>query len=186
MRQPRRRVATVNAVFTPDHAGAPSIAAMTSVALARIAHDLHDCSAFSNIVDVLAGSARRSIGADGATVVLRESDRAHYVGEDAISALWKGQSFPIGTCLSGWSMIHREQVIVPDIRLDARIPLPLYTATFVRSMMMTPVVRDDEAVAALGVYWAHHHAATDEEQATLREIARLAATSLADPLAVHR
>jgi hypothetical protein len=46
------------------------------------------------IIDIIRGSARHILSADGVTFVLRENDRCHYVEEDAISPLWKGQNFP--------------------------------------------------------------------------------------------
>ena len=46
-------------------------------------------------------AARRLIGADGVTLVLREGHSCHYVEEDAISPLWKGQRFPMSACVSG-------------------------------------------------------------------------------------
>jgi hypothetical protein len=55
------------------------------------------------VVRVLRGSARAASGADGATVALRDDDSCHYVDEDAVGPLWKGQRFPLTQCISGWS-----------------------------------------------------------------------------------
>ena len=41
---------------------------------------------------------------DGVTLVLRDNGRCHYVEEDAIGPLWKGQRFPLESCISGWVM----------------------------------------------------------------------------------
>lgn len=125
-----------------------------------------------------AASARRLIGADGITLVMRNGHECRYVEEDAIGALWKGRSFPMGNCVSGWAMTHREQVVIPDIRNDPRVPLPLYAATFVRSLAMTPIVRDNEAIGAIGAYWATTHAATPQELLTLRALAQTAGAEL--------
>ena len=84
----------------------------------------------------------------------------------------------MGSCLSGWAMTHREQVVVPDIRTDARIPQQLYSATFVRSLVMTPIVRGNLAVGAIGAYWAMHHIASRDELIALRAIAEAAAPGL--------
>ena len=73
------------------------------------------------------------------------------------------------TCVSGWAMTHRQQVVIPDIRSDPRVPLQLYLATFVRSMAMVPV--GNPAVAAIGAYWATKHEATQSQIETLAAIA---------------
>jgi GAF domain-containing protein len=95
--------------------------------------------------------ARRLAGSDGATFVLREGDRCFYADEDSIAPLWKGQRFPIGECISGWTMLHGEPAVIPDIRTDERIPQAAYASTYVRSMVMVPV--GTPAGAAIGAYW---------------------------------
>lgn len=142
---------------------------LTSVlALSRA---LADCQSLEEATAKVAVNTRVLIGADGVTVVLRRDGRCHYVDEDAIGALWKGQDFPLGDCVSGWAMTHRQQVVIPDIRTDARVPLQLYLATFIRSLAMTPVERNGEAIGAIGVYWSHRHQATETELLALRAIA---------------
>ena len=143
-----------------------------------VARKLADCADIDSLAQTVAINARAFAGADGATVVMERDGRCFYVGEDAIGALWKGQDFPMGSCLSGWAMTHREQVVVPDIRTDARIPQQLYRATFVRSLVMTPIVRGNVAVGAIGAYWAMHHIASRDELIALRAIAEAAAPGL--------
>jgi len=121
--------------------------------------------------------ARTAANADGATFVLREGDRCFYADEDSIGPLWKGQRFPISSCISGWAMVHDEVVVVPDISVDERIPLEAYRPTFVRSLMMAPVGRD-RPVAAIGAYWARLHRATEEEQRQVLAVADAAAAVL--------
>lgn len=58
--------------------------------------------------------ARELVDADGATFVLRDERQCFYVDEDAIQPLWRGQRFPLDACISGWSMLHSEQVVVTD------------------------------------------------------------------------
>ena len=106
--------------------------------------------------------ASRRTGAQGATFVLREDDRCFYADEDAIAPLWKGQRFPIATCISGWAMLHDETAVVPDITVDERIPLEAYLPTFVRSLVMVPV-GSPTPVAAIGAHWSHHYHATPDE-----------------------
>jgi GAF domain-containing protein len=105
-----------------------------------------------DILEILRSSARAILRSDGVTVVRREGDDVHYVGEDAIAPLWAGQRFPICTCISGIAMMQREMVVIPDIRLDARVPHNAYLSTFVASMAMAPI-GVGEPVAAIGAYW---------------------------------
>ena len=145
------------------------------LALTRALADCHD---FEDLVASVAQRTRALVGADGATVVMRRNGRCHYVEEDAIGALWKGCDFPLGECVSGWAMTHRQQVAIPDIRIDPRVPQPLYMATFVRSLVMTPIERGREAIGAVGAYWASFHRATDRELLALRAIAESVAPCL--------
>lgn len=130
------------------------------------------------IADVVRRLARRATGADGTTFVLREGEKCFYVDEDAIAPLWKGQRFPLETCISGWAMTHGETAVIPDIEADDRIPLAAYRTTFVKSLLMTPV-GEPEPVAAIGAYWATRHLATDDEQQHLAVVAAATGRALA-------
>jgi signal transduction histidine kinase len=131
----------------------------------------------SAIAEIVRRAARQLVGADGATFVLRDRDRCFYVDEDAISPLWKGQRFPLDTCISGWAMLHQEQVVIADIYADARIPHDAYRPTFVKSLVITPV-RSDSASAAIGTYWAVQREAEPAELAFLQDLADAAAVAL--------
>jgi len=50
--------------------------------------------------------ARRLVGSDGITLVLRDGDSCFYAEEDSIAPLWAGQRFPMTECISGWAMLH--------------------------------------------------------------------------------
>ncbi len=126
------------------------------------------------IIDVLRRYARDIAGADGITVVLRDGEFCRYVAEDAVGPLWLGGIFPMGDCVSGWSMRKRETVIIPDIYLDSRVPHEVYRPTFVRSMVMTPVGAP-EVTAAIGAYWAELWTPTDATIERLETLARCAA-----------
>ena len=58
------------------------------------------------ITQIVRSVARKIIGADGATFVLRDNNLCYYADEDAISPLWKGSRFSIETCISGWAMMN--------------------------------------------------------------------------------
>lgn len=141
------------------------------------AHVLASAGSVLEIADVVRHLARGCCGADGATFVVREGDNCFYVDEDAIAPLWKGQRFPIETCISGWAMLHGEPAVVADIEKDERIPLAAYLPTFVRSLLMVPVGTPRPS-AALGAYWAGHHAASPDEVAALTRLATLTGEAL--------
>ena len=133
----------------------------------------------SSVIDIVRTSARKLVGADGATFVLRDGDQVQYVAEDAISPLWTGRRFPANACISGWAMLHRESVAIPDVRLDPRIPRDAYQPTFVRSLAMIPVNRK-EPIAAIGVYWATTHVPRPRELELLQSLADATATAVAN------
>ncbi|MGE2835360.1 diguanylate cyclase domain-containing protein [Mycobacterium sp. SMC-4] len=115
-------------------------------------------------------SARQLVGCDGATFVLRDREQCYYADEDAIAPLWKGNRFPMKACISGWTMLHRQAVVIPDIYVDARIPHEAYRPTFVKSLVMVPIRRLDP-VGAIGAYWADQRMPTDDEVALLQALA---------------
>lgn len=143
----------------------------------QLALDLSMARGLDEIMAVVRHGVRPLIGADGVTFVLRDGDKCHYADEDAISPLWKGKRFPLETCISGWAMMHRTTVAIEDIYVDDRIPHEAYRPTFVKSLAMVPVRRDDP-VAAIGTYWAQKHQPTPEEMTLLTRIANYAAVAL--------
>ncbi|HKU38983.1 MAG TPA: ATP-binding protein [Polyangiales bacterium] len=130
------------------------------------------------VVEIVRSTARKLIDADGATFVLRDGEQVFYAAEDAIAPLWQGQRFAASTCISGWAMKHRVLVCIEDIFGDSRVPHDVYLPTFVKSLAMVPVNRE-EPIAAIGVYWARHHLATERERELLQALADATATALA-------
>jgi signal transduction histidine kinase/ActR/RegA family two-component response regulator len=128
------------------------------------------------IIDIVRRAARKLVDADGATFVLRDGDKCHYVDEDAISPLWKGLRFPMETCISGWVMMHRRAAVIHDIYKDDRIPADAYRPTFVKSLAMVPI-RTQSPLGAIGTYWARPYHPSLEQVALLSSLAD--ATSLA-------
>src|SRR5271154_768979 len=74
------------------------------------------------VIEVVRATARMVFRADGVCFVLREGDLCHYVEEDAIGPLWKGQRFPLSACISGWSMLNAQTAVIEDVFADPRIP----------------------------------------------------------------
>jgi diguanylate cyclase (GGDEF)-like protein len=139
-------------------------------ALAEIAQDLSRATTKQDLQAIVSRAARRLTGADGATLVLREGDECVYADEDAVGPLWKGRRFPLDDCISGWSMRHAAAAAVEDVAADDRIAHDAYSSTFVRSLLMVPIVAD-EPLGAIGLYWARRHLATTEETALARALA---------------
>ena len=131
----------------------------------------------AEVADVVRKAARRISGADGVAFVLRDSEQCWYFDEDAIGPLWKGKRFPLTACISGWAMLNRETVVIPDIYLDDRIPHDAYRPTFVKSLVMTPV-RMEDPVAAIGAYWAEPHTPSPQVVQKLQVMARATASAL--------
>jgi signal transduction histidine kinase len=130
-----------------------------------------------DVQEVVRVCARSLTGADGATFVLREGDQCFYADEDAIAPLWKGQRFPLSACISGWAMLNRQHVVIPDIYEDDRIPHEAYRPTFVRSLVMMPI-RTLQPIGAIGNYWADSHLPSDEDITLLRALADSTAVAL--------
>jgi signal transduction histidine kinase/FixJ family two-component response regulator len=144
---------------------------VTAVQELSLAHDL------DSIMAIVRRAARELTGADGATFVLRDGDRCHYADENAIAPLWKGQKFPLSTCISGWAMLHRQPAVIEDIYADARIPIDAYRPTFVKSLAMVPI-RTEEPIGAIGNYWAHRHLPTADEVKLLQALANTTSVAM--------
>ncbi|HWB68723.1 MAG TPA: HD domain-containing phosphohydrolase [Solirubrobacterales bacterium] len=129
------------------------------------------------IQEVVRSAARRLTGSDGATFVLRDGEQCYYADEDAISPLWKGQRFPLESCISGWAMLNREPAVIEDIYADDRIPHEAYRPTFVKSLAMVPI-RTRDPIGAIGNYWARPHRPTAREVELLQALADSTAVSM--------
>ncbi|MBX3738904.1 MAG: HAMP domain-containing histidine kinase [Candidatus Didemnitutus sp.] len=138
---------------------------------------LSQARTIEDIREIVRHAARELTGADGATFVLRDGDQCHYIDEDAIAPLWKGQRFPMSACVSGWVMLNRQPAVVRDIFDDPRVPVDAYRATFVRSLVMVPI-RTESPVGAIGTYWSSHHDAQAIEVEVLVALANTTAVAL--------
>jgi two-component sensor histidine kinase len=133
--------------------------------------------AMEDVVGVVRDHARIVAGADGVCFVLRDGDLCHYVEENAIGPLWKGRKFPMSACISGWAMLNRATAVVPNIYEDARIPHDAYRPTFVQSLVMVPVRRQDP-LGAIGIYWSFRHTPDEDRILRIESLARATATAL--------
>jgi diguanylate cyclase (GGDEF)-like protein len=138
--------------------------------LLHVVQELSLARDLATVQEIVRHAARRLTGCDGATFVLRDGPFCHYADEDAVGPLWKGKRFPLETCISGWTMLNREQAVIPDIYADSRIPHDAYRPTFVKSLVMVPI-RTREPIGAIGNYWAEHHQPCAEEVQLLQALA---------------
>ena len=133
----------------------------------------------ASVCEIVRKAARELVQSDGVTFVFKQGNFCYYADEDAIAPLWKGKRFPIETCISGWAMLNKQHVVVPDIYADERIPHDAYRTTFVKSLVMVPVRRENP-IAAIGAYWASYHAATPAEIGVLQSLGDAAALALSN------
>ncbi|MBV9870112.1 MAG: sensor domain-containing diguanylate cyclase [Frankiaceae bacterium] len=158
--------------------GSPSASRGSGVhGLVSVVQDLSLARDVASVQRIVRHAARELTGADGATFVLRDGDKCFYADEDAIAPLWKGQRFPLQTCISGWAMLNAQSVVIPDIYVDDRIPHDAYRPTFVKSLCMVPI-RSADPIGAIGNYWSEEHEATEEEVHILQALADTTAVAL--------
>lgn len=153
---------------------------INSQSLGQLVHTVQELSMardLESVMRIVRTVARNLTGADGATFVLREGDMCYYADEEAIAPLWKGNRFPMNTCISGWVMLHKREAVIDDVYADERIPADAYRPTFVKSLAMVPI-RTLNPIGAIGNYWASHHQPTGEELALLQALANITAVSI--------
>ncbi|MET0698129.1 MAG: sensor domain-containing diguanylate cyclase [Mycobacterium sp.] len=138
--------------------------------LLQAVQELSLARSLPDVQRIVRTAARELTGCDGATFVLRDNGKCYYADEDAIEPLWKGMRFPMEICISGWAMLNREAVVIPDIYLDARIPHAAYRPTFVKSLVMVPIRRLDP-VGAIGNYWGYERQPTEHDVSLLQALA---------------
>jgi len=134
-----------------------------------------------SLFDAVRGAARAVCQSDGISFVLRDGDMCHYVEEDAIGPLWKGQKFSLSACISGWAMLNARTAVIEDVFADPRIPYDAYLPTFVKSLIMAPV--GEKHVAAMGAYWKDVRSFSEQEVATVENFAAMIGETLSDLLA---
>ena len=136
-------------------------------------------STLDDVTKIVSTAVRDLVRADGATIVLRDGERCRYVDEDAIGPLWKGSTFPLEACISGWVIRSSQAVAIEDVYADDRIPHAAYRPTFVKSLAMVPI-RRQSPLGAIGAYWASQRLARTEDLEILQALADTAAVALAN------
>jgi signal transduction histidine kinase/CheY-like chemotaxis protein len=136
----------------------------------------HDLDA---VIGVVRRVARDLTGADGIAFILRDGNQSHYVEENSVAPLWRGRRFPISSCIAGWAMVNRQTVAIEDISTDPRIVPDMFRSTYVRSLLIVPVRRENP-IGALGAYWAERRAPRREEIEVLERLADTVVVALAN------
>lgn len=152
-------------------------ALLSPALLIQAVQEVSTAASFEEIIRIVNHTARTGTGADGVSFVMREGDMCHYVAEDAITPLWKGRRFPMNECVSGWAMLHRQAVAIPDITLDQRVPQDAYRTTFVHSLVMVPI-RSQAPLGAIGAYWAESRQFTPATVVWLQALADAASAGI--------
>lgn len=161
--------------YEPAQNSARYVHAMES--LVGIVQDLSHAREIEGVMAIVRKAARKLTKADGATFILRDGDKCFYADEDAVSPLWKGQRFPMESCISGWVMRNARPAVLEDIYKDARIPIDAYKPTFVKSMVMVPI-RAERPIGAIGNYWAETRKPEKEEVAILQALAHVTSVAM--------
>lgn len=161
----------------PNHSLNPSTYIRIMEQLLDVVQKLSAARDLNTVMDIVRHSVRLLTESDGATFVLRENDFCYYAEEDAISPLWKGNRFPMHTCISGWAMLNRQPAIIEDIYADPRVPVDVYKKTFVKSLAMVPI-RTEDPIGAIGSYWSVRHTPTPEQIKVLQVLADTAAIAM--------
>jgi PAS domain S-box-containing protein len=145
--------------------------------LARVLQELSQARTFEAVTTIVTRAGRSLVESDGLSFVMREGDSCHYVAEDAIEPLWKGRTFPVDSCISGWSMTNGQPVVIKDICEDDRIVQDLYEPTFIKSLAMIPI-RSHEPIGVIGAYWANPYEATPDDVRILQALADSTAVAI--------
>lgn len=155
---------------SPDLPAAASPWQRRAEILSHLLTTLASQRTLGDVTNAVKLAVREGAAADGVAFVLRDGDQCFYLDEDAMAPLWKGQRFPMETCVSGWAMIHRTPVVIPDVFADDRVPHAAYRATFVKSMVMAPI-RGIRTTGAIGAYWARVHTADSQTVGWVQTVA---------------
>lgn len=132
----------------------------------------------AEVVALAQAAARRIARADGITIVKRIGEETDYLAEDTVEPLWTGLQFPIDKCLAGRAMTEERTIVVPDITHVEDIPLNVYLATFIRSLVAVPI-GDHPPTHAICAYWRETGTIDPDAVALFEALARGIGAALA-------
>jgi diguanylate cyclase (GGDEF)-like protein len=149
-----------------------------------VAQNLCLARTLEEITRIVLVAVRELTSSDGATFVLLDNGFCYYVDENSVTPLWKGQRFPMNSCMGGWVILNRQPEIIEDASSDERISWPVYQTASIKSMAMVPI-QTEEPVGAIGTYWSKQHQTTPEEVKLLQLLADNTAVAMTN-MAMYR
>ena len=153
--------------------------------LADTSRALAAAGSAAEVVAIVRPVARIIAQADGITIVKRIGEETDYLAEDTIEPLWSGLQFPIDKCLAGRAMTEERSVIIPDITQVENIPLNVYLATFIRSLVAVPI-GDGRPTHAICAYWKGSGPIAADTVALMEALAQAMGAAFAAIAAVDR
>lgn len=127
---------------------------------------------FSDFQGFLKKAAKRLTASDATSVIMRQGEECRYVDEESDRPLWKGMSFPLSSCISGWSILHAQTVAVENIFKDERVPAALYQDKHIQSLLVVPI-HNGNVIGAISAYWNQRHMPSHSEIMQLEALASL-------------
>jgi signal transduction histidine kinase len=147
--------------------------------ITQVITKLSEASTIKEVADIVSTSARRLAGSDGATFMILEDDQCHFIDEDAVTPLRKGQYLSMDSCLGGQCIQEGAPIAIRDVDTDKRVPQGNYDHTFVKSALIVPI-RKVSSIGAIGNYWAQEHKPTNSEIRSLQALADSVSVAIRD------
>jgi len=148
------------------------------LALVKAVERLSVADELAEILEIMQATANDVSGVDGVCFLQRDGDFCQCIEERAIGPLWKGLRLPMSGCVSGWCLSHNQTAVIPDTRLDPRVPQELYRPTFVRSLVSVPI-RTNEMLGVIASYWARPRRFSAEDVSFIEAMGRAASVAIA-------
>jgi diguanylate cyclase (GGDEF)-like protein len=143
--------------------------------LITVTQELSCVRSLESMMTIVRTVACDLIGADGATLVLRNQDLYFPQAKRELASVGNDGDFPIKP-LSSWVMLHQQPAIMTPIN-TLKFACATLRSVSVKSVAMVPV-KPTHPIGALGVYWVTSHHPEPEEIKILEAMAKVTATAL--------
>ena len=147
------------------------VEAQTAIATSRLSLD--------GLMSAVAGRAMPLTGGDGAVIELLEGDQMLYAAVAGIAEPFAGMRMPAEGTISGQCLHSQRMLISHDTEVDKRVNRDACRTVGARSMMVVPLVFDNDAIGVLKVYASVPDAFDDERATLLAALAHLVAAGMA-------
>jgi diguanylate cyclase (GGDEF)-like protein len=132
--------------------------------------DITHVDNFQDFQKFLKKAAIQLTASDATSLILRQGEHCFYLDEESSTPLWKGMSFPLSNCISGWSILNSETVAIKNIFRDKRVPAKLYSDKNIQSLLVVPI-ENNNVIGAISVYWRDEHTPSSSEVMQLEALA---------------